>query len=97
MSKTDKQNYVVLSMVLVLLIAVGFIMTGCDGSQSSVDINGTQGIQLDKNTTSISNMVNVSDINISDNGIFILCTEGSECSVVTTTTNAADNNSSTGD
>ena len=80
-----------------ILIAVAIFLSGCDGSKSSVDINGTQGIQLDKNTTSISNMVNVSDINISDNGIFILCTEGSECSVVTTTTNTADNNSSTGE
>ena len=87
-------------MKLLLVALVAYLMIGCGESKSSVDINGTQGIQLDRNTTSISNMVNVSDINITDNGILILCTEGSTCSVstvTTTTTNTADNNSSTGE
>jgi len=71
-------------------------MIGCDDTTiTSSDLNGTEGIKLDRNTSSISNMVNVSDINITDNAILVICTEGSTCSVSTQETNTADNNSTT--
>ncbi len=79
-----------------ILLLVALLLIGCNETTIiSEDMNGTQGILLDKNTSSISNMVNVSDINITDNAILIICTEGSDCSVTTSeTTTTTDNNSS---
>ncbi len=82
----------------IILILVALLLIGCGGdTKVSQDINGTQAIVLDKNTTSVSNMVNVSDINITDNAILVICTEGSVCSVDSSTnaiTTTTDNNSS---
>ena len=79
-----------------VLFLVALLLIGCnEATIVSEDMNGTQGIILDKNTSSISNMVNVSDINITDNAILIICTEGSDCSVTTSETIiTTDNNSS---
>jgi len=83
-------------MKTIIIGLVALLLMGCgEATINSNDINGTQGIVLDKNTSSISNMVNVSDINITDNAILIICTEGSDCSVTTSeTTTTTDNNSS---
>ncbi|RKX84416.1 MAG: hypothetical protein DRP58_07275 [Spirochaetes bacterium] len=57
----------------------------------------------DVNVSDITSINNVSQITITENGMFILCTEGSTCSVTTddgaessdtTTTTSTDNNSS---
>lgn len=92
-------------MKYIMLIMIGFIIVGC-GSDSTityysepteeVDDNGTNrdGMFIDdSNVSDITSATDVSSITITDNGMFVLCTDGSDCSL--TIDNSNDSNNTT--
>ena len=92
-----------------LIIVIALLLVGCGSDENTYvshtlgESNETQGMYVDDvNVSDITSINNVDNITVTDNGMFILCTEGSTCSVTTddgdesadTTTTTTDNNSS---
>jgi len=96
--------------LIVAVIVLG--LTGCGSDENTYvshalgESNETQGMYVDDvNVSDITSIHNVDNITVTDNGMFILCTEGSTCTVTTNigdessdmiTTTTVDNNSSQG-
>jgi len=95
-----------------LIIAIALLLVGCGSDENTYvshtlgESNETQGMYVDDvNVSDITSINNVDNITVTDNGMFILCTEGSTCTVTTNigdessdtiTTTTVDNNSSQG-
>ena len=93
-----------------LIIVIAILLIGCGSDENTYvshtlgESNETQGMYVDDvNVSDITSIHNVDNITVTDNGMFILCTEGSTCTVTTddgdessdtTTTTTTDNNSS---
>ncbi len=94
-----------------LIIVIAILLIGCGSDENTYvshtlgESNETQGMYVDDvNVSDITSINNVDNITVTDNGMFILCTEGSICTVTTddgeessdttTTTTTTDNNSS---
>jgi len=94
------RTIVTLALLLTLVIA-GFILVGCDGdtttyiSEAPEEGEVTEPILIpDRNITDIITYTNVASANISDNGLQIICVQGSTCSVTidnSTSTDSSDN------